>query len=100
MPYYLYWDESAKKDGSKLFRALYDSYENAMAQAKHDMMCFQCDGDGKEDTPWGPQTCRHCDGSGENWSKQIVGIEKSDVELGGADRSSLQRGELVWTPDK
>ncbi len=98
MYYYLYWDESAKQDGSKLFRALYASKEEALAQAEHDMTCGQCDGTGKEDTAWGPQDCRHCEGTGENWSKQLLGIEESSAELGGDTRATIERGQFVWRP--
>lgn len=100
MPFYLYWDESAKTDGSKLVRATYSTLEEAKAQAEHDMMCKQCQGSGKEQSPWGPQTCRVCEGSGVSYSRHILYIEESQEELGGSHRSNIQRGEVVWKPKK
>ena len=100
MPFYLYWDESAKTDGSKLVRSTYSSLEEAMAQAEADIQCRQCDGSGKENSAWGPQTCRVCEGSGESYSRAIVCIEESDSELSGSHRSTIQRGTKVWEPKK
>lgn len=98
MLYYLYWDESAEGDGSKLFRSTYSTLEEAKAQAEADMTCKKCNGEGEEDTAWGAQACRVCEGSGESWYRNIVGIEESESELGGASRASIQRGTFVWKP--
>lgn len=72
MPFYLYWDESASQDGSKLCRALFSSLKEAKAQAEHDI----------------------------EYGKVVLGIEESDKELGGRHRSALERGVMVWKPKK
>lgn len=70
--YYLYWDESAHQDGSKLFRTIIDDLDNAIAQAEHDI----------------------------EYGKVVLCIEESDAPLGGHHRSALERGKVVWKPKK
>ena len=100
MVYYLYWDESATGDGSKLVRSTYSTLEEARAQADHDLKCKQCDGSGKENSPWGLQKCRVCNGTKSSPSRNILGIEEADQELGGNHRSALERGRMVWKAKK
>lgn len=71
MMFYLYWDESAHQDGSKLCRSTYSSLKEAKEQAKHDL----------------------------EYGRVILGIEESDGELGGKHRTALERGKFVWKPD-
>lgn len=72
MYYYLYWDASAEDDPSrtKLYRATYESLEDAKSQAEADI----------------------------EHGKRVVCIEKSKELLGGASAANIQRGESVWTP--
>lgn len=72
MFYYLYWDESAHGDNSKLCRSTYTSLKDAKAQAENDII----------------------------YGRRVLYIEKSERELKGEHRSSIHRGEVVWKPKK
>ena len=70
--FYLYKDMSDEFDASynKVVRAPYNTLEEAMMQAEHDLF----------------------------YGYRVVCIEESDKPLGGNDISALERGPKVWEP--
>lgn len=106
--YALLWDDSDPDvPEEKIVRAIFASYEEAMGQAQHELLCLRCrvlkngratlESTGIEPLdPTGKQPCRDCGGSKVCPSRRIIGIE----ELEEVERHSLNRGTLLWSPEE
>lgn len=71
--FYLYKDLSDEfnETYSKVVRAPYETLEDAMRQAEHDLF----------------------------YGYRVIGIEEADGELGGEHHTALERGRMVWKPE-
>lgn len=116
----LYWDESDEWDDSysKVRRALFNTQEEAIAQATHDLLCLrcrvldngrttlECTGIEPLDAE-GERPCAACGGSKLTPSRRILRVEefykddvkKFHVESKGVAEPVLPEGKSVWTPD-